>query len=416
MVFCGVRYIKDLTDGPLGKLFGGISMKDLKKLIASLLMFSIVAFPGCRIVTEPEVTTESSVVTATERSEEFTTTTTAETTTEATTTETTAEATTTTEETTESSAKDTATGFEPLVSKNLPSDGIPDRTDLKDNDVYYAFMTKIDEIERDYPGTTYGFVQEYVKEIDGLCWALVTSNAEYGKGCYCADGSTTMDFKSRTIVPEKMLDYETVRSLPLILEITEGDFKIESNVPDGYYFGDDIAYTKDGKYLLFRYGKACYIKKEDAEKLKAGDRVAFEGSGETFMVDEGTSGVDATFDEDSYWLDEIYLPDDMKGSYYMLSSASDNPVYGNIKIALLPIPEDVKMSDTFKFLYGDSIEEYSKTYKKSGNTFLDSDYYISNTFCSEFATETNGYVSGQAFLYPIVIKDGKISEINFEWR
>ena len=387
-------------------------MKDLRKFMAALLVFSIVAFPGCKIVTDPEVTTGSSEVTTTESSEETTTTTTAE----ETTTETTTEATTTSEETTESSEESSMPAKADLVSKELPSDGIPDKISIRDNDVYYAFMSWIDQLENDFPGTTYGFVQEFVDEAEDICWILVTSNPEQGKNAYCADGSQIMEVECPAIVPDKMLSYETARSLPTIFEITQGDFKIEDKVEDGYYFGNDIAYTKDGKYLLLYYGNGCYIKKEDAEKLKSGDKVTFEGSGATFMVDEGTSGADAEFEEGCYCLTDDYLPDDMKGSYYMLMAPNDNPEYCNIKAALLPIPEDIKMSDNFKFLFGDSIEEYSKNYKKTGNTFLDSDYYIGNTFCNEFASESNGYVSGGAFLYPIIIKDGKIAEINFEWR
>ncbi|MBO4604514.1 MAG: hypothetical protein J5657_04375 [Clostridiales bacterium] len=391
-------------------------MKRSSKTIAFMLTLSLLASSGCNIVRETETTTTAPETTATVT--EATTTTTKEeptttTTTEATTTTTTEESTTTTDK-----DKSSDSGFVPdkLVSKKLPSDGIPDKISGKENDIYYALMSKIDEIEKAYPGTTYGFVEEYIDEAKDLCWVLATNNKETGKVCYCADGSSVMEVKSNTILPEKMLDYKTARSLPFIFQITDGDLYVGDKVEDGYYFGNDIAYSKDGKYLLFYYGKGAYIKKEDAKKLKSGERVTFAGSGVTLMVDEGTEGVDATFDEECYWLSEDYLPDDMKGSYYLLMMSNDNPGYFNEKVALLPIPQKVKMSDTFKILYGDRLEDYAKSYKKTGNVFLDSDYYISNTFLNEYASENNGFISGEAFLYPIIIKDGKIANMNLEWR
>ncbi|MBP5654215.1 MAG: hypothetical protein J6X33_01750 [Clostridiales bacterium] len=391
-------------------------MKDFRRVIATLLTVSVMASAGCTIVRDPEATAATSDTSAQVTEETTTTTSEEETTTTSATeeTETTADTSGTTEETTEDT-----TATESSSEETVPGDGIPDKAGDATNNCYKIFMSYIDEIEKESPGSTYGFTAEYDQEADGVIWVLLVSYAsDRGRSAYVVDGSSVIDYKTHTVIPDRMLDHKTVKTLPALFEITDGSFSLETSIKDGYYYGSDIAYTEDGKYLLFDYGKGSFIKIEDAKKLKPGDKVTFEGSGETFMVDEGTSGLDATFEEQEYWFDDIYLPEEMKGEYLMLSEASDNPEYKSLGTALLPISEDVEIRDDFASLFDkDQIDKFKDTYGTTGNVFLDSYYYIGNTFVStEYTVRSNGYVSGQALLYPVVVKDGKIVKIGFSWR
>ena len=351
-------------------------MKRFPKTIALLLAMSLLASAGCNIV--HETPTQDTVETTTSAIEEITTTTTTEATT-----------------TTTSEAEDT--------------DGLPDSGKIRDNKFYDLFMSFIDGFEEDYPGSTYGFFVDYDKDVDGPFWVLLILASDSTRKSYCADGDKLIEYDTGFwkdyAVPDKMLSYKTVKSLPALFDTRDPYLTIEKSIKDGYYYGDNIAYSEDGKYFLFTYGKGSYIKIEDAKKLKSGDKVTFEGSGETFMVDEGTSGLESTFEGEEFWLDDVYLPEEMQGKYMYLGTA------------LLPISEEVEIYDGFAMLYSaEDIEEYKKTHGETGNPFLDSAYYIGSTFTNdEYTLRSNGFATGMALLQPIVVKDGKIVRINLSW-
>jgi hypothetical protein len=381
-------------------------MKRFPKTIALLLVMSLLASAGCNIV--HETPTQDTVETTTSAIEEITTTTT----TEATTT-TTSEAEDTSEDTDETSASSSD-----VAAK---ADGLPDSGKIRDNKFYDLFMSFIDGFEEDYPGSTYGFFVDYDKDVDGPFWVLLILASDSTRKSYCADGDKLIEYDTGFwkdyAVPEKMLSYKTVKSLPALFDTRDPYLTIEKSIKDGYYYGDNIAYSEDGKYFLFTYGKGSYIKIEDAKKLKSGDKVTFEGSGETFMVDEGTSGLESTFEGEEFWLDDVYLPEEMQGKYMQLYGASDIPEYKYLGTALLPISEEVEIYDGFKMLYSaEDIEEYKKTHGETGNPFLDSAYYIGSTFTNdEYTLRSNGFATGMALLQPIVVKDGKIVRINLSW-
>ena len=303
----------------------------------------------------------------------------------------------------------------------VPGDGIPDSGKVKDNDYYNLFMSFIDEYEKANPGTKYRFFADKDERVDGPFWVLITYSSGKGYKTYCCDGNSVIDYEMIDLsMIENInigLNYEAIKSIPTLLD-TGGDLKIETSIKDGYYFGDIVAYSEDGKYLLFGYGKGSYIRIKDAKKLKAGDKVKFEGSNETFKVDEGSSGLDSFFDDNWLFLDDDYLPEEMRGEYLMLMSSYDDPEYNHLGTALLPISEDVEIIDKFDSYFSTwEIDEYRKSHNKTGNPFLDSAFYIGNSFIEgELTLRSNGYIGGEAVLSPIVIKDGKIVKIQLEWR
>lgn len=303
----------------------------------------------------------------------------------------------------------------------VPGDGIPDSGRAKYTDSYNVFMSFIDEYEKANPGTKYRFTADNDERVDGPFWVLITYSSGKGNKAYCCDGNKVIDYEiedwEMIEKPKKGLSYEAIKSIPTLFE-TGWDLRIETSIEDGYYFGDIIAYSEDGKYLLFNYGKGSYIKIKDAKKLKTGDKVKFEGSNEIYTVDKGSSGLDSSFDDEWFYLGDDYLPEEMSEKYLMLMGPNDNPEYSDMGTALLPISEDVEIIDKFDSYYSTwEIDGYRESHNKAGNPFLDSAYYIGNSFIEgEFALWSNGYTSGEAFLYPIVVKDGKIVKIQLEWR
>ncbi len=302
----------------------------------------------------------------------------------------------------------------------VPGDGIPDSGKVKDNDYYNLFMSFIDEYEKANPGTKYRFITEYDERVEGYFWVLITYSSDKGNKTYCCDGNKVIDYKTvdwdLIEKPNRGLNYKTIKSIPALFE-TGWDLKIETSIKDGYYFGNDIAYSEDGKYLLIDYGKGSYIKIKDAKKLKSGDKVKFEGSNETYKVDKGSSGLDSSFDDEWFYLGDDYLPEEMRGEYLMLMGPNDNPGYNDLGIALLPISEDVEIIDYYHNFDMDIINEYQQSHDITGNPFLDSSYYIGKSIIGNDSTLwSNGYATGEAFLYPIVVKNGKIVKIQFECR
>ena len=395
-------------------------MKINPRVIALILSGSLMFSAGCNIVHETEVSSDTSETATSEAETSETTeatTTEATTATEATTTEpTTTEATTTTEESEEDEEDETKS----TTAFAKESDGLPDSGRAKENRSYELFMSFVEGFEKDNPGSTYGIYKDFDEKVDDPFWVLLVLSSDSSRKAYCADGDKVIEYDTgyweQITVPNKMLDYKTFKSLPCLFEVTDSYLSIDKSIKDGYYFGDNIAFSEDGKSFLFTYGIGSYIKTSDAKKLKAGDKVTFEGSGETFTVDEGTSGLDATFEDQEFWLDDLYPDDPRGGEYMMLRGASDIPEYKVLGMAILPITEDVEIRDGYNSYFSeDKIKEYRDTNGKSDNQFLDSAYYIGTCTEYEFTMRSNGFVSGEAQLYPIVVKDGKLVKISLSW-
>ena len=280
------------------------------------------------------------------------------------------------------------------------------------------------EYESD-PGAEFAFVNNY-QEGD-LSWMLAVKYTDGSLVIYKKDGSEVvaalpadLSVNTEYFAEESVVPYEMFKDYPCILDMDlyGGPYAVSGSIPDGYYYGNLLALSMDGNYALIQYGEGVIYTEDEYNALQVGDTVTYPG----WDGEEGTATV-TSIDEDGwmhldqddlYFVQGAYTPDPTQ---YCLLSSSDNPVYSNEGIALVPISDDCVVTDTFGMLYTDLEWADYNLQPKTGEPLLDSFYFYLEThvpYVPHYVS--NGWMETYGLLYPVEVTDGQITVLNIEWR
>ena len=326
-----------------------------------------------------------------------------------------------TEVTTVVTSEETTVPSETTETEPAPEER-PSTIDISEQyDLFTAFAAG--EYEND-PGAKFSFITNYY---DGeLYWMLAAGYSDGSTVVYKTEDSAVVPAEDNEIsdnaqyyAETTVIPYEQFKDYPCIIDMDlyGAPYEITESIPDGFYYGEALAFSMDGNYALVQYGKGVIYTEDEYNALSVGDTVTYPGwDGEDHIatvisVDDGW----VTFDDSDVWFVQgAYTPDPTQ---YCLLTYSDNPLYSYEGVALLPISDECEVTDTFGMLYTDLEWTDYNLEPKTGEPLLDSFYFYLEThvpFASHYVS--NGWMETYGLLYPIVVTDGQVTVLNIEWR
>lgn len=288
---------------------------------------------------------------------------------------------------------------------------------ITDTGIYSNVMAFIDEQHQADPNAKFAITDEWDY------WGIwVESNGSIQEYRYVDEqltptGRNEADFWYVTV------DYDVIRKYPTLCEVyawvgSEEIIEVVDHVPDGVYFGGIVAVSEDCSSAFITLGNAVTRPRDELARYNVGDTIYIEEIDYDFVVsDIGDNWID---NEDfEPWFANDYtscLPD---SDVLMLMTASDNPFIYDKRLAVLPIDPDCKITDIFSILSGTNQADPSLN---TGNVLSQSYYWTYMMRDEPVSIEhrldmsNNGYINAWGLLYPVVVREGRIVEMNIEWR
>ena len=310
----------------------------------------------------------------------------------------------------ETTAVTTETTAEPTETTATSDDGT-------DQFNYYIFMNYAILLHEENPDYLFGFERNYTDHSE---WTLVVSDpdAETSDVYIARDGVQPELYETRDFITSNASDYDLFIQLPCMTEIghCEGRNDIYDAPSDGRYFGSVLAVYEDGTYILVKIGEAIEITEAEYNALEVGDIIPghpnWNQNLDLVVTDITGSGADREVEvcDGEMWFSHGYAEN---SSDYVLTEASDNPVYSQTHIYALPIAENCEVTDTFSFLAGDIVFEVDP----NASPLVNSNYWHFSTEIDPYRTGlVNSWYEVNGLAYPVVIEDGEVASINLEWR
>ena len=366
-------------------------MKRNLRLIALVLLVSMLTSIASCSKEEIEETTE----------EETTTTTTEE----------------TTEETTTAAPAPTATPT-PRPSPTPAETTEETEEEEVDYDAYEVIMNGIDEIEATDPGNYL-----YQCGYSNRAWHLYTLRGDENSEYTIENGELELTDTSVVENPEyaqSFFTYDEMKMLPLLPShlgsVRSGEFV--SSIEDDTYFGIMLAVSEDGRYGLFYIGTPVEFDQSYVDSLQVGDEIGYEDIYVTDIRENGSNRWITLSRDDLFFSPQYY---DFTGTQ-LLCSDSVNPVRENEVLVVLPISTSCTVTDTYYILTGTDNDGYTswQTSDRTGVPFFDSYfwYYLNNPayLHNVEVSSTGWYDFGYSLAYPVVVTNGEVTLMNLEWR
>lgn len=272
---------------------------------------------------------------------------------------------------------------------------------------YDMFMEFIDEYEKANPGSKYAFAT-YAEPCD-FPWNLLildeTSDESVFEAYGIIDGKVS-DLSSTYWFSDSAITYESIKALPILIE-TSGP-ECCSDLEDGTYFGDLIAFTEDGTKALLVIGSPIILSSEQYESL--------ENDTPLLDINGNDTGFIVTIDDNGVLFDDAMWFNGLPDGTYLLVTDSDYTITYDRKYVILDIAEDADIVDTFSYLYDDG--DFTPSSDKT-NAFTRTSFYFYATedeYTSFYSTTYNGWVTYGAIVEPITVEDGTITQMHLGWR
>ena len=98
---------------------------------------------------------------------------------------------------------------------------------------------------------------------------------------------------------------------------------------------------------------------------------------------------------------------------YVLTEASDNPVYTQTYLYALPLADNCDVTDTYSFLAGDSDFEVDPNAGPLVNSVF---WHYSRELDPYRSERVNYWYEMDGLAYPVVVENGEVTALNIEWR
>jgi len=290
-----------------------------------------------------------------------------------------------------------------------------------DEDQYSIFMEKIDDIEAEFPGSSYAIVGR-----TGDYWLLIASSDGEVHFYVICDGEITETESGIDLENVALSSYEGIRSIPYLGSDASWYYHSEcvTSLDDGIYYGEMLAISEDGTRIYVCAGNAVTFDRSYMETLSEGDQITYTMNGVAWVrtidrISEYTD--DNGVVHHTYWLDDwdLWIEDDYDGNpdIMMLMSSSGNPCREYNYTVELPVSDSCVVTDTYDLLY-DDVDMSGVT--PTGNPIFDSCYWYVNTENTNYPMnddlQDGWYRDCYGLLYPIEIRNGEVVRINIEWR
>jgi hypothetical protein len=288
-----------------------------------------------------------------------------------------------------------------------------------DEDQYAIFMGKIDEIEAEFPGSSYAIIGR-----SGDYYMLIAAS-DSGVHFYVIRNGEIMETESDIDLEAVTLSsYEGIRSMPYLGVSDPWYYHSEyvDSLEDGIYYGSMYAMSEDGTSIYVVAGHAVTFDRSYMETFSEGDQITYIRNGVEWVntIDHISEYTDDNGTvHRTYWLDDsdLWISDDYDGNpdIMMLMSSSGNPCREYNYIVELPVSSSCVVTDTFHILV--DLPEYEDQVP-TGNPLFDSYWwYVSySNDMNGSVTYTNGWYECHGLLYPIELRNGEVVRINIEWR
>ena len=331
-------------------------------------------------------------------------------------------------ETSETAVETTAETTEETVPPRAPLLPLDYSVNVSDDQTTYdAYAVFVDSLAESYDGEIlFSYSRYYYEGVPRWQLQIVYPDLEMTEVYECVDGDVvyagTLDYCDTNALP-----YDVFRALPCMCysyhSVTGAEM---SDINDGRYFGSIEAAAVDGSYLLLLIGDPFILTEEEYWNLEVGDVIdtppMYEGDDPGMTV---TAVVD-TGENRHVQIDNGYECWFVKGSYtedptdYILMTNSDNPVWFNTRMIIVPVAGDCEVTDTYSFLIsnGDDSQFEGWNTDPDANAFTSSVFWYYETQVRIYLPEeVNGWVPTEGGLaYPVVIENGEVTSINIEWR
>ena len=317
-----------------------------------------------------------------------------------------------TEQTTASETQVTATTAEPTETTAASVDTGSDAYN------YFVFMNYAYNYNSEHPGLEYGFERNYID--DHSEWTLVISDPDAGTsdvyiGC---DDVFPELYETRDFISSNATNYDTFIQLPVMTEIghcqSAGD--IYEAPADGRYFGSMLGATDDGTCILVALGEAIVLTEAEYNALEVGDIIpghpTWNSDLDLVVTDITGSGSSREVEvcDGEMWFSHSYAENPTD---YVLTEASDNPVYTQTYLYGLDLAEDCEVTDTYSFLAGDSA--FAVDFE--AGPLVNSVYWHYSREIDPYRSELIGeWYEMDGLAYPVVVENGVVTAINIEWR
>ena len=317
----------------------------------------------------------------------------------------------TTEQTTASETQPSSTTVSPEETAAVYANSNTDEFN------YYAFMNFVYNYNQQNPGYEYGFERSYTDRYE---WTLVISDPEAGTSdvYVVRDDVFPEVYETRDFVSTNAADYDVFIQLPTMTEIGHctGTDNIYEAPEDGRYFGNLLGAADDGTYILAALGEAIVLTEAEYNALEVGDIIpghpSWNSDFEFVVTDITGSGSNREVEvcNGELWFSHGYAENPTD---YVLTEASDNPVYTQTYLYALPLADNCDVTDTYSFLTGDSDFEVDPNAGPLVNSVF---WHYSRELDPYRSERVNYWYEMDGLAYPVVVENGEVTALNIEWR
>ena len=197
--------------------------------------------------------------------------------------------------------------------------------------------------------------------------------------------------------------------------------EITDSIDDGTYYGEIVAVSEDGDYMLVTVGDPVSVTKEEYDALEVGDVVySGEYSGDVYVQEIDDKG-NKILSDYSMW----FAPNGFTGNEdeYILVTSSVNPMTVNDKLFVVPISPDCEIDDHTEYLFSEpawnemdgSYDEYLDNLEDS-TSLQETLYWFHFMVNNESGSLGNGWRETGGLIYPIVVENGEVTMMSIQWR
>ena len=216
--------------------------------------------------------------------------------------------------------------------------------------------------------------------------------------------------------------YDDFMKLPCLLNLYICSYyEITDSIDDGTYYGEIVAVSEDGDYMLVTAGDPVSVTKEEYDALEVGDVVySGEFSGDVYVQEIDDKG-NKILSDYSMW----FAPNGFTGNEdeYILVTSSVNPMTVNDKLFVVPISPDCEIDDHTEYLFSEpawnemdgSYDEYLDNLEDS-TSLQETLYWFHFMVNNESGSLGNGWRETGGLIYPIVVENGEVTMMSIQWR
>ena len=294
--------------------------------------------------------------------------------------------------------------------------------DISEDEIYAKYRSYVEEI---YTGdnTKYGFINIFRSEGDIWLLGVLRSNGEHAEYALINGEMTDVTAKLNwDNIDKQVTSYDDFMKLPCLLNLYICSYyEITDSIDDGTYYGEIVAVSEDGDYMLVTAGDPVSVTKEEYDALEVGDVVySGEFSGDVYVQEIDDKG-NKILSDYSMW----FAPNGFTGNEdeYILVTSSVNPMTVNDKLFVVPISPDCEIDDHTEYLFSEpawnemdgSYDEYLDNLEDS-TSLQETLYWFHFMVNNESGSLGNGWRETGGLIYPIVVENGEVTMMSIQWR